>query len=429
LRRLPRLPPPDRTSHLPALRCVRACAPLSSGQRRRCAGQWCRRDDADGLLRRPAASGRPHPDAAPDRALRGRPDLVGVCRARSHAAPAAPGLRAGGASARAGLQVPFRKHPAERRVLAPGGLAACGYLGESLVGGSAGAAVGERGAAPAPPAGALPPAPPAGRCPCTPAKRRGAWRPFSLGNLSSGLCAPCETECRATRSMGAACSRACQTACAPVAAHVCTKHRDEEHEAASGPSAAHGWTEDRDEFPTAAPGPSRTCASGEAAGLGACNLWWLVRTIACPFAAAAAAAAGRDGIRKQQVQPTRSRSWYLGGRERGWQRGATGGRFHPPNQVTYAQPRGLPRCTSARGPRRCQGVPVVVLCAHLCSAGTRRCPVLPRRRHGCTIVQRRARTQFDKHVNTRPPWSVWPGTSSRAVHKARMRDCQERRGG
>jgi hypothetical protein len=189
LRRLPRLPPPDRTSHLPALRCVRACAPLSSGQRRRCAGQWCRRDDADGLLRRPAASGRPHPDAAPDRALRGRPDLVGVCRARSHAAPAAPGLRAGGASARAGLQVPFRKHPAERRVLAPGGLAACGYLGESLVGGSAGAAVGERGAAPAPPAGALPPAPPGGALPLHPGQEKRGLAPLlSWQSLIRPLC-------------------------------------------------------------------------------------------------------------------------------------------------------------------------------------------------------------------------------------------------
>jgi hypothetical protein len=67
-------------------------------------------------------------------------------------------------------------------------------------------------------AGALPLATPAGRCPCTPAKRKGARRPFSLGNLSSGLCAPCETDSPATRSMGAARSRMCPTACAPVAA-------------------------------------------------------------------------------------------------------------------------------------------------------------------------------------------------------------------
>jgi hypothetical protein len=76
------------------------------------------------------------------------------------------------------------------------------------------AAVGERGAAPAPPAG---------RCPWTRARRRGAGRPFSPGNLSSGLCALHETRCRATRSMGAACSRGCLTARAPVAAQMCTR--------------------------------------------------------------------------------------------------------------------------------------------------------------------------------------------------------------
>jgi uncharacterized protein YbjQ (UPF0145 family) len=86
------------------------------------------------------------------------------------------------------------------------------------------------GRCPCTPAGALPPAPPAGRCPCTPAgrcpctpaKRKGACRPFSLGNLSSGLCAPCETICLATRSVEAPRLRGCVTAGAPVAAHVCT---------------------------------------------------------------------------------------------------------------------------------------------------------------------------------------------------------------
>jgi MoaA/NifB/PqqE/SkfB family radical SAM enzyme len=78
------------------------------------------------------------------------------------------------------------------------------------------------GFAPCGAAGALPPAPPAGRCPCTPAKRKGAGRPFSLGNLSSCLCAQCETVSPATRSMEAPRSRVHQTACAPVAAHMCT---------------------------------------------------------------------------------------------------------------------------------------------------------------------------------------------------------------
>jgi hypothetical protein len=105
------------------------------------------------------------------------------------------------------------------------------------------------------------------------------------------------------------------------------------------------------------------------------------------------------------------------------------GDFHTPPQVTCAQPSGLSRCTSARGPRRCLGLRIAVLCPRLCSAGTRRCPVLPGCRHARTFVQRRARTQLDTYVNTRPPWSVWPDSPSREVHKARMRDCQERRGG
>jgi hypothetical protein len=159
-------------------------------------------------------------------------------------------------------------------------------------------------------AGAPPPAPPAGRCPCTPAKRKGAGRPFSLGNLSSGLCAPCETICPATRSMGAPRSRGCPTACAPVAAHVCTTHRDEEHEAASGPSAAHSCTKDDSTYLLAAPGPSRTCASVEATRLGARNLWWQEETQARAAAAAAATAtataADSMGLRPSPWHETRS---------------------------------------------------------------------------------------------------------------------------
>jgi hypothetical protein len=99
------------------------------------------------------------------------------------------------------------------------------------------------------------------------------------------------------------------------------------------------------------------------------------------------------------------------------------------SSLTSAQPCGFPRCTSARGTRRCRWSRMELICARLCSAGTRRCPALTKCRHACTIVQRRARTQLDTHVNVGPPWSVWPDKSSRAVHKARMRDCQERRGG
>jgi hypothetical protein len=94
-----------------------------------------------------------------------------------------------------------------------------------------------------------------------------------------------------------------------------------------------------------------------------------------------------------------------------------GGRLPPPTQVTCAQPRGFTRCTSARGPRRCPGERIATICARLCSAGTRRCLVLPRDRHLCTCVQRRARTQVDTRVTVGPPWSVWPDIPSRMVTK------------
>jgi hypothetical protein len=51
-------------------------------------------------------------------------------------------------------------------------------------------------------------------------------------------------------------------------------------EAAPGPSAAHSCTKDDQAGRTAAPGPSRTCASCEASGLGARNLWWRQETAA-----------------------------------------------------------------------------------------------------------------------------------------------------
>jgi hypothetical protein len=70
----------------------------------------------------------------------------------------------------------------------------------------------------------------------------------------------------------------------------------------------------------------------------------------------------------------------------------------PPSQATCAQPRVLSRCTSARGPRRCR--------------------VLPRHRPGCTIVQRRARTQSDTHVDTGPH-----GACGRAI---RLVQCTKR---
>jgi hypothetical protein len=77
-------------------------------------------------------------------------------------------------------------------------------------------------------------------------------------------------------------------------------------------------------------------------------------------------------------------------------------------QVTCAQPRGLHRCTSARGTRRCRAPRMAVLCAHLCSAGTRRCRALTECRHAQTMVQRRARTQSDKCVNRGPHGACGP---------------------
>jgi hypothetical protein len=200
------------------------------------------------------------------------------------------------------------------------------------------------------------------------------------------------------------------TACAPVAAQWCTKDRDQEHEAASGPSAAQGCTKDGEAYRTAAPGPSRTCASIEATGLGARNLWCLVKTIAWPFAGGWRLAAG------------------------GWRLAAGGWRLRrtllfPLDNTSYIRPAPWPptmhKC--ARDP----ALPLAPCCRPLCTLVQRWDPALPRvprRGNLFTFVQRRARTQSYTHVNTRPPWSVWPGTPSRAVHKGRMRDCQERRG-
>jgi hypothetical protein len=105
-------------------------------------------------------------------------------------------------------------------------------------------------------------------------------------------------------------------------------------------------------------------------------------------------------------------------------------RMFPRDNTSYMRPAGWPptmhKC--ARDP----ALPCGPIGRPLCTRVQRWDPTLPRvPRRGalCTRVQRRARTQFDAHVNLGPPWSVWPGTPSRVVHKARMRDCQERRGG
>jgi hypothetical protein len=195
------------------------------------------------------------------------------------------------------------------------------------------------------------------------------------------------------------------------------------------------------------------CAAGAARALSGCGWqrvlsvrWWRQETThpkgpsvrLAPPAPSRAAAGSRScrcggGVRKRRTPKARVCGWLrprpLGLRLAAGAPGVVGVCFRSLPQVTSAQPRGLPRCTSARGTRRCRMVRGVVLCARVCSAGTRRCLVLPSHRQECTCVQRRARTQFDTHVNEGPPWSVWPGASSRMVHKARMRDCQERRGG
>jgi hypothetical protein len=61
-----------------------------------------------------------------------------------------------------------------------------------------------------------------GYAPCTAAETPGS---ATLGSLHypDPLCARRETECPATRSMEAPCSRGCPTACAPVAAPACTR--------------------------------------------------------------------------------------------------------------------------------------------------------------------------------------------------------------
>jgi hypothetical protein len=222
--------------------------------------------------------------------------------------------------------------------------------------------------------------------------------------------------------MGGLRARVSPTACAPVAVHVCTKGGNEVHCAAPGPSAAHACTEDDEAYRTAAPGPSRTCASWEATGLGARNLWWRVGTVAWPFAAggwrlaaAAAAAARRAAIRKQKVQPTPSRSWYLGAS--GWQP-VHDSRSFPLANTSYERPAPWPptmhKC--ARDP----ALPCGTLRRPLCTRVQRWDPALhsgPRCRPWCTHGQRRARTQLDSRVHPRPPWSVWPGKSSRMVTK------------
>jgi hypothetical protein len=80
----------------------------------------------------------------------------------------------------------------------------------------------------------------------------------------------------------------------------------------------------------------------------------------------------------------------------------------PGAAVRSASPPFVHTC-AALGPDAAPCPHGIVTGAHLCSGG-------------------RARSQTPT-CNTRPPWSVWPDTPSRMVHKARMRDCQERRGG
>jgi hypothetical protein len=98
---------------------------------------------------------------------------------------------------------------------------------------------------------------------------------------------------------------------------------------------------------------------------------------------------------------------------------STTGRSSPLANTRYMRPAEWPpsmhKC--ARDP----ALPLAPCCRHLCTNVQRWDPTLPRvprRVPLCTHVQRRARTQFDRCVHTGPPWSVWPGKSSRAVHKA-----------
>jgi hypothetical protein len=282
--------------------------------------------------------------------------------------------------------------------------------------------------------------------------------------------------------MGAPCAHICQTACAPVAAHVCTTERDEGHEAASGPSAAQSCTKDDSTEPMAAPGPSRTCASREATRLGACSVCWRVETTdlswtgchplapkhrdregvgctLCFLMPARRVASRRVASRRVAPQPqpfqiyrsfrqpnlaapARSVPWaspragaaipgFLRSRPAACRRSADhkGLSLSLSREPLRTVTRSFPRATTSHerpaewSPtmHRCARAPALpwapigLIGAQACSAGTRRCLVLPSRRLVSTRVQRRARTQLDSRVHTGPPWSVWPGKSSRAV--------------
>jgi membrane protein involved in colicin uptake len=165
-----------------------------------------------------------------------------------------------------------------------------------------------------------------------------------------------------------------------------TTHR--EHEAASGPSAAHSCTKDDQSDLLAAPGPSRTRASWEATRLGARNLWWREETNARAEAEAEAEAATEAEAEAEAEAATEAEAEAATEAEaeaateaeaeaeaatdaeaeaEAEAEAATDAatecrtrdrvqdRFHEPPQVTIAQPRGLPRCTSARGPGAAMG--------------------------------------------------------------------------
>jgi hypothetical protein len=219
-----------------------------------------------------------------------------------------------------------------------------------------------------------------------------ACRPFSLGNLSSGLCALHETVCRATRSMEAGRSRVSPTACAPVAAQWCTKDGIAGAQGSAGSqrcTIVHKWRAMRNPWQRRVPralvhrGRPRGWAHVACGGkrkrshtpsrLGSAAGGW---RLAAGGWRLAAGGCGATWWHQEAAGAAHSLAVVvLGGCVSGWQRGTTDDRFLSPAQATSAQPSGLTRCTSARGTRRCQGARVVVIGAQVCSAGTRRCLV------------------------------------------------------
>jgi hypothetical protein len=267
--------------------------------------------------------------------------------------------------------------------------------------------------------GGVAPCTPSGALPLHPGQEKGGWAPLlSWQSLIRPLCTMRDGVPGHTLHGGPAfpCVSDCVRARRCTRVHTCAATR--EQGAAPGPSAAHECTMDGDAALPAAPGPSRTCASSEATRLGARCLWWLVETVAWPFAAGGwrlaaggwrpaaggwrlVAAARRDGVGKQAARPTPSRSWYWG--VRGWERGTTRheGMSFSRGATSYERPAPWPQPM-----HKCARDPAL--------------PWGPEGRHWCTSVQR-----WDPTLPPAPTVSSWvhrcAATGAHAVRHTRER--------